>query len=235
MIDFKHRSEEVEIMDTYKGTISELELILNDINKVNNLLGGYRITLNAVFELLRFKKKESYTILDMGCSDGTMLKKLASAARKKNMDLKLIGIDLNAKALELAKRNTIDYPEISYIQADILLHDFSNLKIDIVMSTLTLHHFTDDGVLKFVNRFVQLASIGVIINDLERSPVAYYLFKIFSWFFIKTEIGKKDGLLSIRRAIKINELRQIAHRVSNVTHHIQWKWAFRYVWVLKKK
>ena len=161
MIDFKHRSEEVEIMDTYKGTSSELE------------------------------------------SDGTMLKKLASAARKKNMDLKLIGIDLNAKALELAKRNTIDYPEISYIQADILLHDFSNLKIDIVMSTLTLHHFTDDGVLKFVNRFVQLASIGVVINDLERSPVAYYLFKIFSWFFIKTEIGKKDGLLStILKTIK---------------------------------
>ena len=57
MIDFKHRSEEVEIMDTYKGTSSELELILNDINRVNNLLGGYRITLNAVFELLRFKKK----------------------------------------------------------------------------------------------------------------------------------------------------------------------------------
>ena len=77
--------------------------------------------------------------------------------------------------------------------------------------------------------------MGVVINDLERSPIAYYLFKAFSFFFIKTEIAKKDGLLSVRRAFKMRELQDFSKQVKNATHHIRWKWAFRYIWVLKKK
>ena len=235
MVDFTQRSSEVEIMDTFLGTTNELETILQDINRVNRLLGGYSITLGAVFELLEKNNKESYTILDMGCAEGTMLRELALAARKKNVKLKLIGVDFNEQGLQLAKQYSSDYPEISYLNTDILKTDFSEWNIDVVMTTLTLHHFTDQGVVEFVNRFVEIAKLGVVINDLERSPVAYYLFKAFSLFFIRTEIAKKDGLLSIRRAFKKEELQNFASQVSNVSHYIKWKWAFRYVWVLKKK
>ncbi|KKO00095.1 hypothetical protein LCGC14_0128610 [marine sediment metagenome] len=235
MVDFKRRSSEVEIMDTFSGTTDELETILKDINRVNKLLGGYKITLDAVFEMISTGLKESYTILDMGCAEGTMLRKLADEGRKRNIKLHLIGVDLNGQGLELAELYSTDYPEITYQKADILTTDFSQLNIDVIMTTLTLHHFTDEGVVQFVNRFVKLASIGVVINDLERSPIAYFLFKAFSFFFIKTEIAKKDGLLSVRRAFKMNELQDFAKQVKNASHQIQWKWAFRYIWVLKKE
>lgn len=235
MVDFNRRSSEVEIMDTFSGTTDELETILKDINRVNKLLGGYKITLDAVFEMISTGLKESYTILDMGCAEGTMLRKLADEGRKRNIKLHLIGVDLNGQGLELAELYSTDYPEITYQKADILTTDFSQLNIDVVITTLTLHHFTDEGVVQFVNRFVKLASIGVVINDLERSPIAYYLFKAFSFFFIKTEIAKKDGLLSVRRAFKMNELQDFAKQVKNASHQIQWKWAFRYIWVLKKE
>lgn len=235
MVDFTHRSSEVEIMDTFSGTVSELKTILQDINRVNKLLGGYSITLSAVVEMIRLGCKESYTILDVGCAEGTMLRKLADEARKHNIKVKLIGVDFNEQALQLAQQYSSNYPEISYVNTDILKTDFSNSDIDVVMSTLTLHHFTDDGIIKFVNRFVEIAKLGVVINDLERSPVAYSLFKAFSFFFIKTDIAKKDGLLSIRRAFKEEELKHFASRVTNASHKIKWKWAFRYVWILKKK
>ncbi len=235
MVDFTQRSSEVEIMDTFSGTTDELKTILQDINRVNKLLGGYNITLDAVFELLEKKGKESYTILDMGCAEGTMLRKLAIKARKRNVTLKLIGVDFNEQGLQLAKQYSADYPEISYLNTDILSADFSRWDVDVVMTTLTLHHFSDEGVIKFVNRFVVIAKLGVVINDLERSPVAYYLFKAFSFFFIKTKIAKKDGLLSIRRAFKKEELQHFATQVTNASHIIKWKWAFRYVWILKKK
>jgi len=222
-------------MDTFSGTTDELATILNDINSVNKLLGGYGITLSAVFTLLTLKKKESYTILDMGCAEGSMLRKVALEARKRSIKVHLIGLDFNPKALELAARYSAEFPEIKYMQADILTADFSDIPIDVVMTTLTLHHFDDSGVVQFVNKFNDLAKLGVVINDLERSPIAYYLFQVFSFFFIKTEIAKKDGLLSIRRAFKKKELMGYAGHVKNATHHIQWKWAFRYVWVLKKK
>lgn len=235
MVDFTQRSSEVEIMDTFSGTTNELKTILQDINRVNRLLGGYSITLDAVFELLEKNKQESYTILDMGCAEGTMLRKLALAARKKNIKLQLIGVDFNEQGLQLAQQYSSDYPEISYLNTDILKTDFSEWNVDVVMTTLTLHHFTDEGVVEFVNRFVEIANLGVVINDLERSPVAYYLFKAFSLFFIKTEIAKKDGLLSIRRAFIKKELLYFADQVTNASHYIKWKWAFRYAWVLQKK
>jgi 2-polyprenyl-3-methyl-5-hydroxy-6-metoxy-1,4-benzoquinol methylase len=235
MVDFTRRSTEIEIMDTYSGTTKELDTILQDINKVNRLLGGYSITLSAVFKLLALEDKESYTILDMGCAEGTMLRKLALEARKRNIHLKLIGVDLNKQGLELATYYSTEYPEITYLEADILTADFSPYNIDVVMTTLTLHHFTDKGVVQFVNQFNSLASLGVVINDLERNPIAYYLFKAFSFFFIRTEIAKKDGLLSIRRAFKKKDLMRYAAQVKNASHQIEWKWAFRYVWVLKKK
>jgi hypothetical protein len=235
MVDFKKRSTEIEIMDTFSGTTKELATILQDINRVNRLLGGYSITLSTVFKLLTLEDKKSYTILDMGCAEGTMLRKLAKEARKQNIPLKLIGVDLNKQGLELATYYSIEYPEITYLEADILTADFSSYNIDVVMTTLTLHHFTDKGVVQFVNQFNSLASLGVVINDLDRNPIAYYLFKAFSFFFIKTEIAKKDGLLSIRRAFKKKDLMRYALQVKNASHQIAWKWAFRYVWVLKKK
>lgn len=235
MVDFTKRSTEIEIMDTYSGTTKELDIILQDINRVNRLLGGYTITLNAVFKLLTIENKKSYTILDMGCAEGTMLRKLAFEARKRNIPLKLIGVDLNKQGLELATHYSTEYPEITYLEADILTADFSQYTIDVVMTTLTLHHFTDKGVVQFVNQFNSLASLGVVINDLERNPIAYYLFKAFSFFFIRTEIAKKDGLLSIRRAFKKKDLMGYSAQVKNASHQIEWKWAFRYVWVLKKK
>ena len=235
MVDFTQRSTEIEIMDTYSGTTKELDIILQDINRVNRMLGGFNITLNAVFKLLTLEDKKSYTILDMGCAEGTMLRKLALEARKRNIPLTLIGVDLNKQGLELATYYSKEYPEITYLEADILTADFSLYTIDVVMTTLTLHHFTDEGVVQFVNQFNSLASLGVVINDLERNPVAYYLFKAFSFFFIRTDIAKKDGLLSIRRAFKKNDLMGYAAQVKKASHQIVWKWAFRYVWVLKKK
>lgn len=235
MKNFKARSTEVEIMDTFTGSTAELAVILKDINKVNGLLGGYKITLNAVFKLITENKKESYTIMDMGCADGSMLRKLALEARKRNLTLHLIGVDLNKQGLELARRYSTNFPEISYMESNILTADFSHVNIDIVMTTLTLHHFTDKGIVQFVNQFNNVASLGVVINDLQRSPIAYYLFKAFSVFFIKTEIAKKDGLLSIKRAFKKHDLQSYADQVNNALHSIKWKWAFRYVWVLKKK
>jgi len=235
MVDLTQRSTEIEIMDTYTGTTKELYTILQDINRVNRLLGGYSVTLNAVFKLLTLENKESYTILDMGCAEGTMLRKLAKEARKRNISLKLIGVDLNKQGIELARYYSVDYPEITYLEADILTADFSTYNIDVVMTTLTMHHFTNKGVVQFVNKFNSLAYLGVVINDLDRNPVAFYLFKAFSFFFIRTVIAKKDGLLSIRRAFKKKDLMGYATQVKNASHQIEWKWAFRYVWVLKKK
>jgi hypothetical protein len=44
---------------------------------------------------------------------------------------------------------------------------------------------------------------------------------------------REDGLISVLRAFKRNELEAILTK-TGVNFSIKWKWAFRYLWVLKK-
>lgn len=235
MIDLKVRSDQKEILDEWQGDAHELHCVLKDINLVNRILGGNSITINAVIGLIQEHPKESYTILDMGCADGHMLRELAMAARKRDISLNLMGIDLNRDALTIAKKASIDFPEIVYHEKDILSADFSDFSCDIVITTLTMHHFRNPEILKFAQQFTRLASIGVVINDLQRSALAYYLFKGFSLIFIKTKVAKKDGLTSIRRGFLKSELLTLTKSLTNVNHEIDWKWAFRYAWIMRKQ
>ena len=235
MIDLKVRSDQKEILDDWQGDSHELECVLKDINRVNRILGGNSITINAVIGLIQEHPKESYTILDMGCAEGNMLRSLAIAARKQHLNLNLIGVDLNRDALTIAKKASIDFPEIVYHEKDILSADFSDFSCDIVITTLTMHHFQNSEILNFAQQFTLLASIGVVINDLHRSALAYYLFKGFSLIFIKTKVAKIDGLTSIRRGFLKSELLTLAKSLTYVHHEIDWKWAFRYVWIMRKQ
>jgi len=235
MIDLKLRSDQKEILDEWQGDTHELECVLKDISRVNRILGGNSITVNAVIKLIQEHPKESYTILDLGCADGNMLRQIAIAARKQHINLNLIGIDLNRDALTIAEKASVDFPEIVYHAKDILSSDFSNLSCDIVVTTLTMHHFKYPEILNFAQQFTRIASIGVVINDLHRSALAYYLFKGFSLIFIKTKVAKIDGLTSIRRGFLKSELLALTKSLTNVYHEIDWKWAFRYVWIMRKQ
>lgn len=222
-------------MDNFQGSIEELETVLNDISRVNRILGGNKITVDAVFKLIAENAKESYTILDMGCADGNMLRNIAIEARKRNIKVHLIGVDLSCDSLVLARKASASFPEISYEAKNILTTDFSDFECDIVTTTLTMHHFPDDGIVTFLNQFERLASLGIVINDLQRSKLAYALFRAFSIVFIRTKTGKIDGLISITKGFSRAELDAFARGLPNVRHHIAWKWAFRYVWVMRKK
>ncbi|WP_396637748.1 methyltransferase domain-containing protein [Maribacter sp. R77961] len=235
MVNFKHRSEQEEIMDNYDGSKETLKIVLDDITRVNKILGGNTITVDAVFRLIEENPKESYTILDMGCADGNMLRLLADSAKKQNRKFRLIGVDLNGDALDIAREASKDYPEITYYEKNILSDDFSNLEVDIIITTLTMHHFKDADILTFMRQFIKLSSIGIVINDLQRSRLAYYLFQIFSLIFIKTKVAKIDGLISISKGFRKQDLEAFANTLKGVSHAIKWKWAFRYVWVLRKK
>ncbi len=231
-MDLSIRSNELELMDDPNMPFELLQAAYIDINKCNNLLGGESITLDAVMELVKEGSKKSYTILDMGCGDGTMLRKLSKHLSKYGVSHSMIGIDLRDDVLRIAKEKSSEYPNISFKKEDILKAD-SSLSCDILINTLTMHHFDEHRIDAFLNKFVSLAKVGVVINDLQRSKIAYILFKVFGFFFIKTEVAKYDGLVSISKGFRRGELIALSKKIPSVTHIIRWKWAFRYVWVMK--
>ncbi len=236
LVNLEHRSKEPELMDDPFVEEKALKIALSDISRVNKLLGGNSITVKAITKLINDTNlNKELVLLDLGCGDGEMLRIVADVCRKKNIKIKLIGVDLNDKSLGLAKSLSVLYPEIEYCKKNILQIDRSEFACDIIICTLTLHHLSCIEIKAVIQKAVELASLGIIINDLQRSKIAYYLFKIFSFFFIKGYIAKNDGLISIKRGFKKQELLSYAKGLNLQQYQIDWKWAFRYRWVIKTK
>jgi len=219
-------------MDDPSMDLSTLGSVLRDINLVNKIFNGNRITINAIKDLVRKNPKTSYKIIDMGCGDGNMLRQVALYFRKNKLTGQFIGIDLNANALKMGRELSAQFSEISFLEQNILELDSNELHCDILLCTLTMHHFKNHQIPIFLDKFVQLSQIGVIINDLHRSRSAYYSFKLFRSIFLKTKVARHDGLVSIKSGFQRSELEQFSRTLPRSNHCIQWKWAFRYVWIL---
>lgn len=234
-MNFKKRSNQREIMDDFSLQGRELERTLKDLDKVNRWLGGNKITLEGWEVVLNSAcYLQPVKILDVGCGNGSLLKEVAQYGRQKGIKMQLLGIDANENAIKLAKENTSDYPEITFKSMDIFSEEFMNQKVDIILCTLTLHHFTDPEITLLLKNFVRKAQMGIVINDLHRSRLAYYLFQAFCAVFIDNEIARKDGLTSISRSFKKGELEKFGKGLEVRAQKINWKWAFRYQWILLK-
>ncbi len=233
--DFSIRNRETEAMDDPDIDPNLLEEVLSDIDRTNRILRGDRITVQGVAQLMEDFPQPSYTIIDMGCGNGSMLRKIVKLGRSLYVAVDAIGIDLSEKGLEIAKAASSDFPEVRYLKQDILTLNPDELSCDILLCGLTMHHFYNENIPVFLEQFIKLARIGVVINDLQRSPLAYHLFKGFSAIFIRTEIARHDGLLSIKSGFTKSELENFAQDLPVVQHEIQWKWAFRYLWVIRTR
>ena len=128
----------------------------------------------------------------------------------------LIGdIDANFAAIEYAKELSKDYSELSLKAIDIFSEDFKKQSYDIVLCTLFLHHFKSNELILFLKTTIQKVTIGIVVNDLHRHKVAYYLFK-FIGFFVKNKMIREDGLTSVLRAFKKKELDAILNKISPI-------------------
>ncbi|MBK6381025.1 MAG: methyltransferase domain-containing protein [Chitinophagaceae bacterium] len=233
-INTKYRSTRQEDMDDLSMEGDLLQNTLDQLVLINKRLGGNKATINGLHTLLKAEPKDAaISIVDLGCGSGDILRAVADYGRKNNYTFKLTGIDANEYTVNYARKLSVKYPEISFIKMDVQSIEFSGLSFDIGITTLFLHHFTNQEIDHLLIPIVKKARIGVVINDLHRSSIAYYLFKAVC-LFIKNPMVKKDGAISVLRGFKKNELIHISKKLNNTVSSIRWRWAFRYQWIIKK-
>lgn len=233
-IPTKYRSTEDEIMDDFNLQGDDLKFVLNDIDNVNRRLGGHHITIKGIKHLIKNTDKKNITIADIGCGSGQTLRKISAWAKKENIPLKLYGVDANLHIIEQAKALSQDYDNIEFINENIFSEHFKSKHFDIITCCLTLHHFKDVDILKLMPLLYNQSKIGVVVNDLHRSKLAYVLFKLYSSVFMKSAIAKNDGAVSILRSFKKEELITYNSTIKPNHSELRWHWAFRYLWILKK-
>lgn len=232
-ISTKNRTDKEELMDDFSIGGVLLRDTLDKLENINRWLGGNVVTVNSLKKILKeHPKEQELTLVDIGCGHGHILRDIAVFGRKNGYKMTLLGIDANPTAIEYAKELSEAYPEIRFETEDIFSNEFKNRKFDVVLATLFLHHFKEAQLVSFLENTLQQARIGIIVNDLHRHKLAYYLFLLLS-LFIKNKMIIEDGLTSVLRGFKRKDLVRLSKKLA-VKPQIRWKWAFRFQWILKR-
>jgi 2-polyprenyl-3-methyl-5-hydroxy-6-metoxy-1,4-benzoquinol methylase len=232
-IDTTNRSTEIEIMDDLDMSGEALINSLDQLANINKWLGGNKTTIDSLKTILKTQAKDkTISIVDLGCGNGDMLRKVAHFGKKNDYKFNLLGIDANQTTIDYAIKLSANFPEITYKKEDVLSKEFATHTYDIAMCTLFLHHFEDPIALDFIQTLLKNAKIGVVINDLHRHWLAYYLFKLLTSVF-GNEMTREDGLTSILKAFKRQDLDRFSKKI-NFKSTITWRWAFRYQWIINK-
>ncbi|MDR5590282.1 methyltransferase domain-containing protein [Christiangramia sediminicola] len=231
-IDTSKRTDESEIMDDFELQGRELDRTLKDLENINSWLGGNQITINGIKKLLP-DTKATIRIVDIGCGNGAILRKISDWAKSNSYNFELIGVDANPYAIEIARNLSIEYKNVEFQELNIFSEVFKDMKFDVILCTLTLHHFKDRQIVELLNQLIDQAEYGVVINDLHRTRMAYILFQAFCAVFVSNEIARKDGLISILRGFKKDDIIEFARKIKG-SHEVSWKWAFRYQWIIRQ-
>ena len=222
LVSTKERSDEEEIMDDldYNGPI--LHDSLDKLAKINQWLGGNIVTITGLKKVLsKHPKKKIITIIDLGCGGGDILREVSRFGEKNGYKFKLMGIDANPHTINYANTLSENYPNIEFKAIDIFSEAFKTLKYDLVLTTLFLHHFKNDELVTFLKPVLEKAKLGIVVNDLHRHKLAYYLFKLLS-ITIKNKTIVQDGLTSVLRGFNRKELEVISQRLDS-NYQIHWK------------
>ncbi len=221
MIDFAKRSYKKELLDTVDIPFEDTLQTMKELNIINSYLGGHAITLKGFKNLLQ-QKKEAF-VCEIGCGGGDNLKVIGKWCNRKNLKIKLTGIDINPDC-----KTVINNPSIQFISSDYKQINFKE-KPDIIFSSLFCHHFTDEELIEVMHWMKENSNLGFFINDLHRHQIAYHFIKFVTKLFSKSYLVKNDGPLSVLRGFKKNEWVDILNKSEIKNYTIQWNWAFRHL------
>lgn len=160
------------------------------------------------------KIKPQGQLVDVGCGPGY----LAAQINQKFPDVKIAGLDINELTLKNAKRTWLPdlYPGLEFLTADAQQLPFPDSSLDLIVSSLSLHHWPDAQAV-FQEIFRTLKPGGkVLIFDLRRDSPSYFYWalKIGQAFLAPQSIRNINGAVgSFWAAYTPSEVEAMVHRI----------------------
>jgi SAM-dependent methyltransferase len=190
--DLSRRATDPELLD--EGVPEEEALrSLGDLRLVNRWLGGRRSLCGAVRPYLG----EGSRLLDVGCGSADL-----PAFLLRSLPAGVVAVGLDIKALHLRQAP----PGIHRVVGDVRALPFARHSFDVVTASLFLHHIDPPEVAAVLRALFDLARRALVINDLHRARLPLLFGRaVFPWIF-RSPVSVSDGLLSIRRAFRPEEL-----------------------------
>ncbi|MGZ6273482.1 MAG: class I SAM-dependent methyltransferase [Candidatus Limnocylindrales bacterium] len=101
------------------------------------------------------------TIVDLGCGPGDLALELSHRLR----NARVVGLDLSPSMMQLASRHATTDGRLRFIVGDAEAMPFTDASVDLVVSTLSLHHWKDPAaVFGEVSRVLRPGGVALIYD-----------------------------------------------------------------------
>jgi len=224
------RSDRTELLDDPDHDPAELATNFRDIQRVNQLLGGTStIRCHLPRLLATIPSTQPVTVLDLATGSADIPLAILRWARQRGRKITIVASDESEPILELARAQTRDLPDISVGRYDARAVPLPDKQFDIVLCSLSLHHFSPDDAVRVLREMDRLARTGFILNDLRRNRLGYAAAWIASRLTTRNRLTRNDAPLSVLRAYTPEELGGLLHQAgiddANISTHLWFRMA----------
>jgi 2-polyprenyl-3-methyl-5-hydroxy-6-metoxy-1,4-benzoquinol methylase len=143
------------------------------------------------------------------------------------MPLEIHGIDVNAKSIEFARLRAEAAGAAVTFECRNALAEELPAGFDVVVSSLFLHHLTDDNAVLLLSRMNAAARCCAMVNDLRRCEQGLALAYVFGRLLSRSSVVHRDAVQSVRAAFTIDELWQLSEQAGLPPHKISRQWPAR--------
>jgi SAM-dependent methyltransferase len=184
---------------------SEAEASLSDIEWVHRNLGGRALLRRRLLPLLARLANDArrLSLLDLGCGSGHVGRDLVAAFARRGGALDVLGLDLKLSHARLAPRRRA-------VAGNALVLPFRDESVEVVFSTLFLHHFAPGEVRCVLAEARRVARRAVVVFDLSRHRLAWALISAVGPLAFRTRISTLDGRASVLSAYTRAEIAALA-------------------------
>lgn len=206
--------ESRELMDDPLCDSARLERTYRQFRTVNRAVSGWRRVYRTLLRP-RLHRHRPTTLLDIGFGGGDIPRAIARWARRDGLRLDITAIDPDARALDHVGRlppTAVRYEMAS--SADLVARGD---RFDLVTSNHLLHHLEPRQLDDLLADSAALSRSLVVHNDLARARLGHAVYAAATRPLARGSFLHQDGLLSIRRSYRRDELRAVAPAPWRVT------------------
>ena len=199
---------------------------LRELEVINSWLGGNKVTIDGVRELVKDIPPRLLTLADLGCGGGDIARLLLSKLERAGHTLVITGVDANPDIVAIAAEHHGHI--MRFVVMDIFSEEFRRMKFDIVTATLFFHHFTSSQLAGFIRQLLTQVNVGIVINDIHRHWLSYHSIRMLTGLFSRSPMVRHDAPVSVMRAFRRQEMKDILDAAGATNYAIRWRWAFRW-------
>jgi len=221
---------EPELMDRPQPVTDELVTDLRNLRQLNRYFGSYALIEHFLRRWILPGRE--MRVLDLATGSGDIPRLVVDHARKVGAAVSVDAIDRQSSTLEIARELSASYPEITFLEGDVLTFGEHTPPYDLVLCSLALHHFDEDGAVHLLRQCRKLSNRFVLVSDLRRGPLATIGVYLLTALIFRESMTRTDARLSAERAFSFGEFRSLAERAGwrNFGHR-KFRFARQAIWL----